>query len=363
MSTRFEPDYAAARADFAQAAREAGASLESHPHPLRGPAGEALAVDTAWLGPRDAERVLVTVSATHGVEGIYGSACQRAHLRRVAREGLPEGQAMLVVHALNPHGYAWSRRVDHENIDVNRNHVDFTRPLPANPGYATVHRMLDALEPTAAGVAAFEQAMGAFVAREGRAAVAAATGGQHTHPDGIFFGGLAPSWSRRTLEAIVGRWLRQARAIAVLDHHTGLGPHGHTEIICRHPVASRALALARGWYGSDVTSPGAGESQSAAGEGGVRDAFDAWCPQALVVAVALEVGTIDERLVFFALVADHVLRTRGEPSSPAAEAVRRRMRAAFYCDDDAWRERVLRRSMELHDAAQAGLASLDTPSN
>jgi hypothetical protein len=181
--------------------------------------------------------------------------------------------------------------------------------------------MLDALEPTAAGMAAFEQAMGAFVAREGRA------------------------------------------AIALLDHHTGLGPHGHTEIICRHPVASRPLALARGWYGSDVTSPGAGESQSAAGEGGVRDAFDAWCPQALVVAVALEVGTIDERLVFFALVADHVLRTRGEPSSPAAEAVRRRIRAAFYCDDDAWRERVLRRSMELHDAAQAGLAALGRPSN
>jgi hypothetical protein len=29
------------------------------------------------------------------------------------------------------------------------------------------------------------------------------SGGQYTHPDGVFYGGLSPTWSRRTLEAIL----------------------------------------------------------------------------------------------------------------------------------------------------------------
>lgn len=362
MSTTFLTDYPAARADFLAAAREAGARLVHHIHPLRGRQGEELAVDTAWLGPVDAGRVLVTFSATHGVEGIYGSACQRTHLRRVAREGLPPGQALLVVHAVNPHGYSWMRRVDHQNIDLNRNQVDFSRPLPSNPGYAEVHRLLDALDLTPEGLMTFERDMRGFLAREGRAAILAVTGGQYSHPDGIFYGGQAPSWSLEVMRRIAQRWLPQARAIALLDHHTGLGPRGHTEIICRHALDSESLALARQWFGADVTAPAAGESESAVLDGNLRHAFvQWWCPQALSVAVGLEVGTQSDMQVLGALVADNWLHHRGDPSSPAGSAIRRQMQEAFYGDDEVWRARVLQRSMDLHDAAQEGLAALALP--
>ncbi len=358
MSAGFETRFAAARDDFLQAAREAGARIETHDHPRQGLQGEALAADVAWVGPTDAARVLLTVSGTHGVEGIYGSACQRAHLRQLARDGLPPGQALLAVHAINPFGFAWLRRVDHENIDVNRNHVDFSRPLPANLDYPQVHQMLDDLIPTPSGLAAFEAGMRAFIARAGRAAHFAITGGQYTHPDGIFFGGQGPCWSQQVREAICARWLSQARAVAVLDHHTGLGPRGHTELICRHPVGSPSLALAREWFGADVTSPDAGESQSAVLDGNLRMAIQGWFPQATVVAIALEAGTLEETQVLRALVADHWLHRHGDPASPAGDLVRRQMQAAFYCDDEAWRTQVLARSLDLHRAAQIGLAGL-----
>lgn len=356
MNPDFEPRYAAARADFIQAAQHAGAILESHAHPLAGPEGEVLAVDTAWVGPRDAGRVLVTISGTHGVEGIYGSACQRHYLRALATQGLPEGTALLSVHALNPHGFAWLRRVDHENIDINRNHLDFGQPLPANPGYAQVDAMLARLTPTPEGMAAFEREIQAFLAREGRQGLFAVTGGQYTHPQGIFFGGQAPCWSQGVAREIARRWLQQARHVTVLDHHTGLGPHGHTEIICRHPAGSESLAAARRWFGADVTSPDAGESASAVLDGNVRMAFVKWCPQARVVAVALEAGTVPDAQVLRALVADHWLHRHGNPRSPAAEAVRRQTRLAFCCEDGGWQARVLARSMEAHAAALQGMA-------
>src|ERR1700688_3064982 len=73
----------------------------------RGPAGEELATDVAWLGPADAARVLVTISGTHGAEGFAGAGIQTGSFRSgVARE-LPPDTALPAVHAINPYGFAW----------------------------------------------------------------------------------------------------------------------------------------------------------------------------------------------------------------------------------------------------------------
>jgi hypothetical protein len=56
----------------------------------------------------DAGRVPVVLSATHGVEGLAGSGPQVDLLRHPPR--LPPDTAVLLVHAVNPHGFAWLRR-------------------------------------------------------------------------------------------------------------------------------------------------------------------------------------------------------------------------------------------------------------
>src|SRR5260370_35401700 len=69
-SEYFSADYAEARRKFREAAQGAGARVESRVNDAaRGPAGEALATDVAWLGPKDAARVLVPISGAHGAEG------------------------------------------------------------------------------------------------------------------------------------------------------------------------------------------------------------------------------------------------------------------------------------------------------
>ena len=356
----FARDYAQSRAAFVQAARKAGARHWQVMHPDRGMQGEALSMDLAWLGPASAQRVLVSLSGTHGIEGFAGSACQRAWLATDAPGHLPPDTAVLLVHAVNPWGFAWLRRVDAQNIDVNRNALHAWRTPPVNPDYAQFHALLMQHAPTGAEAAAgFMQALQAWMAQLGaQRATRAITGGQYTHPQGLFFGGQAPSWSVRHLSTQVQALLGQARAIAVLDHHTGLGPRGHTEIICRHAAGSQALALARQWWGEDTTATALGESSSEVLDGNVRMAFADWCPQALVVAVALEVGTLPGEQVLQALVLDHALHQWGQARSAAAEAVRERMRLAFDPPDAAWRERCLSRSLSLYSATLSGLSGL-----
>ena len=72
----FSSNYTQARRRFTDSAGEAGATIISYRHPGAGPEGESLSTDVAWLGPKDAARVLLTVSGTHGAEGFCGSGAQ-----------------------------------------------------------------------------------------------------------------------------------------------------------------------------------------------------------------------------------------------------------------------------------------------
>ena len=75
---------------------------------------------------------MVIISETHGVEGFCGSGCQVGFLVERVYEGLPKTVGVALVHALNPYGFAWLRRVNEDNVDLNRNFRDFTEPPPSS---------------------------------------------------------------------------------------------------------------------------------------------------------------------------------------------------------------------------------------
>ncbi len=121
MDTCFSNDYGEAREKFLHAARNADALTSRFVLDERGPGNMELSTDVAWVGPRTAKSVLVTLSATHGVEGFFGSATQIEWLRRIKSVALPAGVAALHAHAINPYGFAWLRRTNEMNVDINRN--------------------------------------------------------------------------------------------------------------------------------------------------------------------------------------------------------------------------------------------------
>jgi len=162
----FSPDYSSARERFCTAAQRAGARLGRYVLPERlGPRGESLSIDVARLGPEDASDALVVLSGTHGVEGFAGAGCQVGFLTDRLYEVLPSTACALLVHALNPYGFAWLRRVNEDNVDLNRNFIDFTKPLPVNAGYAEIHDwLLPATWPPGADA---EAELAAYGARHG----------------------------------------------------------------------------------------------------------------------------------------------------------------------------------------------------
>ena len=352
----FSATYAEARARFLATAEAAGGALERFENPNRGPDGGDLSTDVAWFGPTSAERVLVMVSGTHGVEGFCGSGAQVDWLRRGEHATLPPGTAALLVHAINPYGFAWLRRVTEENIDLNRNWIDFAGAVPANPGYdeladAAVPRTWTAESQIASGrvLRAYGEDHGAMALQQ------ALSGGQYNHADGVFYGGAGPSWARRTQESIYKAYLGQAGRVAIIDYHTGLGPWGYAEPIMSDAVGTPAHDRGLAWFGATITTPLDGSSTSAETAGDNLTMAPLILSHANVTGIALEYGTVDLTDTFYALRADAWLHAYGDPASPQGQAIKTQMRAAFYGDADDWKGMVAGQSLAACRQAIAGL--------
>jgi len=327
--------------------------VASYSCPGATPGGLALSTDTVWIGDKDASRVLVLISGTHGIEGFAGTAIEIDFLNLLGAGQfiLPSGTAVLIIHALTPWGYAWHRRCDADGIDLNRNLVDFAQPLPENPGY-------ELLRPTffLADAQQRKQAYAEFAQQHGREALETAiSGGQYNDPAGPFYGGNAPAHGRLVTEQLIREHNLQDRDLAVIDLHTGLGSYGYGEVICDHHPDSPATQLARAWYGDSVTLPLLGTSSSVPKTGLLDYAWHAIMNQRSCY-ITLEFGTFSTEQLFEVLLRDHQLWAQ-DADLPTRLAHAQAMRHHFCPTEQAWQEMVLFRARQVISQALRGVSS------
>jgi len=317
-----------------------------------GPNNETLVTDSVWIGDENADSVVVILAGTHGVEGFAGSAVQIDWLNLLAsgQADIPEGTAVLLVHALTPWGYAWSRRCDGDGVDLNRNAVDFSRPLPKNPDYERLRPALFEADRQQR-----QQAFSEFSRQYGRVALEKAiSGGQYRDPAGPFYGGQAPAHGRLVCEALIQHYALRQRRLAVIDLHTGLGPYGYGEIICDHAPDSAGAGVAHRWYGDSVTLPLAGTSSSVPKLGLLDYLWHAAMDERSCY-VTLEFGTFSTDHLFEVLLRDHQLWAQPEHNDERL-AHSLAMRHHFCPNETAWQEMVLFRARQVIAQALRGVS-------
>ncbi len=350
----FSADYRSARSAFLKACAAAGLGSVARLHPVAlARDGGPLFLDTTVIGARDAASVLLLISGTHGVEGYFGSAVQTGLLRGGLRA--PPGVKIVLLNALNPYGFAWDRRVNEDNADVNRNFVDHANP-PLNAPYAALSDAIapkdispQALKQANATLRAYAQQHGAFALQE------AISKGQYDFADGVYFGGQRKSWSAAMLEDILAEDLAGVKRLVAIDFHTGLGAPGEGEMISEDLPASAPYRRAKAIWGAQVKSSEAGESVSAPLSGTIDKAFGVWMKDRELTFAALEVGTVAMRETFLALRKDNWLHNVAGADHPSAEAIRGEIRTAFNPDTAAWKHKVWGAGEKAVTAALAAL--------
>ena len=346
----FSRTYAQARGRFRDLATRAGARVRTLELPgVTGADGEVLTTDIAWLGPHAPRGAVVVTSGTHGIEGYAGSGFQCWFLEHRAAGWLPEGIAVILVHALNPFGFSHGRRVNERNIDLNRNFIDFARSPPESAGYARLHPAIVPAdwsgEVRAQADAAIHAAWNQLGERGFQQAVCL---GQYSHPDGLFYGGIAPSWSHRTWRTCLEQLPSSIQLLAHVDVHTGLGPFGYGEILHTLPKEVPAFGLASEWYqGLGLQAAGARESVATTVGGTMNHAVVELKNIPARVSVSVEFGTVEFRSMFEALRADNWLWQHAPAEFPGAAEIRQEIVRCFYPADAGWRGSVVERCDEV----------------
>jgi hypothetical protein len=263
----------------------------------------------------------------HGVEGFAGSAIQLALLDK--EQDIPAGTAVAFLHVLNPYGMAWLRRVNENNVDLNRNFSDDD----ARHGASDTYRRLDPLinPPSPPSPDLFHARAALALLRHGlRPLKQAIAEGQYEFPRGLFYGGGRLERGPALLREWIRRRLSGSRRIEAIDVHTGLG---------RWCEESRLAA--------DRTEAGVAYRV----RGGYAGAYAALTSD--VNVVTQEFGTYGALRMLHALREENRLHHYGKQD--LLHPAKLRLRDSFAPASAEWRRFVVERGMTLFDETLARL--------
>ncbi len=318
------------------------------------PTAEPLTIDVAVGGARQPASALVVSSGVHGVEGFFGSAAQLAFLEKLPPQWRPpEGAAIVLIHALNPFGFAWQRRFNEENVDLNRNFLLAEQTYSGAPPLCGLFRR--ELKP-AAWRFGFQNARIAKLAllHGLRSFWDTLPVGQYEHPDWLFFGGSARSQSAQLVDRLLPTLLERCQEIVHLDFHTGLGRWTNWELL----LPEQDVAGNADWWRNRFGATKVKEASNIARSYKIRGGFGAWLqarfPNCRYRFATAEFGTYSPMRVIHALTNElhwHAQLGHTQPNHWA----RQQLTEAFTPRNVRWRSTSLAAGLSLIERAADAL--------
>lgn len=348
----FPTDYFAARERFRSLAQRAGWTLSHHTIAATGPQGEALTIDTGIYEPATAQRTVIVSSALHGVEGFLGSALQCAMLEEWFKAPPSPSARIVLVHALNPYGYAHLRRWNEDGVDLNRNFLRDDEIYQGSPAaYPQFNRLLNPTSPPSRWEPFRLRAMWA-IARYGlpqlKQAIAA---GQYDYPQGLFFGGHGPADTTRLVREQFANWAGTTLDVLHLDVHTGLGPSGDLQLLLDGPITPDRRRMLEEQLSEPIIVADGKESVAYACRGSIGADLTSRLPAHTYTYLCAEFGTHDPVTVLQALRAENQAHHWGRPESVNTQWAKGLLVEAFCPRSDEWRNSVLERGLRVIRAA------------
>ncbi len=369
----FIDDYTQARQDFLMRAEVLTRQMQgTRAIEIEVPSGSStteLFVDGLYIPAQggDKRRLLVISSGVHGVEGPTGSAVQRLFMHDFLTPerlvGPLADTGILLLHAVNPYGFAHQRRFTENNVDLNRNaSVDEALYRTVNAGYPLVDPLINPQGPASTGSLGhrlFHLRSIAMIAQHGMPALRQAVlQGQYQVPKGIYYGGRALESQLQTLGPILAPILDGYPLSMVIDLHTGYGERGTLHLFFDPPENPKVRQGLEAAFAGQRIDWGSGDDFYT-----VTGDFAGWLGQlrsgGTHLPAVFEYGTMDSQKTLGSIKSLHitVLENQGAQhgyASPAdEERIRRAYREMFYPSSPHWRTKVIRDSQSMFQTVLA----------
>lgn len=360
----FQDTYDECRSAFLE---EAGIALQKHEQgrifSFRVPSeiDKELYTDFLYIPPvKDSSKLLVISSAVHGVEGYSGSAVQQMFLKELLSEQLLTESGLLMIHAVNPFGFKYDRRVSENNVDMNRgSEVDPALFDVENEGYHALNDMLNPEGEVSEGSMRNQFFYLVAISKMLKESISvlrqAILQGQYETGEGIYFGGMEFEPQIDSLTAMLPAIFEPYEQILAIDLHTGYG-------------ARRVLHL----FPNPIDDPVIKEKTEAVFEGQEIDWGDSddfyeisggfastylgkLVPSKEYLYMVFEWGTFDTQKTFGSIkslqsvINENQGYQYGYKNDKQKEKVKQNFKEMYHSSSEAWQSEVLRSGREMLD--------------
>ena len=198
---------------------------------------EQLSIDWISAPSPQKEKLVFFTAGEHGIEAYTGSAMQQIFIEEYLPRLNPQTTGLLFVHSINPWGMKFKRRVNANNIDLNRTFVYDPAELDpkANPLYASYKKFLnpegEIKRPPFGKLGFYLKLLGKILSGGQAKLTEAMLSGQYYFPQGLYYGGQTMQEETLLLQKLYRENFSQYQEVLHLDMHTGYGPSDQMSIV------------------------------------------------------------------------------------------------------------------------------------
>lgn len=350
----YSTSYDDARQDFKLRSKELinqfpNGQLFSLPVPTE--SGKDITIDMLFLpATQDSSKLLIISSGVHGVEGYVGSAAQKLVMNQFITPELLEKTGVFLIHAVNPYGFKYTRRVTENNVDLNRNSdIDPKLYETQNLGYAEVYDLVNPkgkLDVNSLGNKFFFLKAIANIAQKGMPVLRQAVlQGQYQFAEGLYFGGKQPEPQIKMLMPVIKEVCEPYQTVFAIDLHTGYGQRGMLHLF-PNPVEpdmkARMERLFEGyqidWGDSDDFYTVTGDFVNYIGKINTGKTF---------IPMTFEYGTMDSQTTMGSLRSIHIMikenqgQQYGYDSPDDSVAIKHDLLEMYYPASESWQSKIM----------------------
>lgn len=303
---------------------------------------------------KEQKNLVVMISGTHGIEGFTGSAIQRWLLDQKMNN---DKTAILMIHGFNLYGFKNSRRVNENNIDLNRNFILSRSQFKAeDTSYTDLVALLNPKTPPELGFFSrysFIAKSIFYIAKYSIESLRSAIlKGQYSHPNGIFYGGEQTQVQSNLITDLAETYMKPYKKILLIDLHTGYGERAKLHLLAGKATDSNSLILQKIFDTGEIDFSDKKKFYAVQGE--MLAYFATKIKQnsdAELAGVVFEYGTLDSQKTLGSIESlRRVVLENQNFHFPAASETSREIkllyREMFYPSDENWRKAVLQQTAE-----------------
>ena len=211
-----------------------------------------LTIEALYVRAKKQERLLILSSGIHGVEGFVGSAIQDMFIDKFLSDSMLQNTGVLFLHAMNPYGFKYIRRVTENNVDMNRNSSTNDSLFKiVNTGYAKVKDFINPTNPV--NLSSYQhrffflRAMNMVRKASIPVLRQAILQGQYQYKNDLYYGGQSFEPQIKEITPFLDSICKPYKFVMEIDLHTGYGKRGVLHLF-PNPVPEKIKKLTEEIY-------------------------------------------------------------------------------------------------------------------